>query len=610
MASTNEAARFLDYYLDASVESEYAVMLSAPWGAGKTHFIKSYLDARAAGLTPKEQPGYLYASLYGVASVGAIHDQFFAQAHPYLSSKASRIIGSALSGAIEKFGGMKRTDQLARDMLLKLDRNILVIDDLERCSMKVPDILGFINSFVEHEKLKVIILANEEEISGKEDYERQKEKLVGKTIQVKADPSEVLDKLTVRLRTHLVREVVTHERTALLATFNGSTHPNYRNLRAILEDFERLVEAVDVRLRDKPEAMKQLLLYMIATGGESRSGALDREALRLLRTSQFSTGLLSNKERSPADKQFDLLKSRYPEVKWTDPIVSPEHLSELFFTGKIDADKINESLARHPEVAGHVDIPAWRLLWDWTRLSKGEYETAKTALLSQLDERSIIYPELILHAAGIIISLRQFGDPVLGEDCSAEQYFSDYASCLLNSNTLLAGTGAFGLGGTGALGLGYSSSDTPEFQAIYSMMKKATDEVFHRQMQTVARGYVELLAASTDNYSSLYEYGVQDGNYAATPFLQFIDVKDFAKLLIIDSCSNEQLFASLIKRYEHDHMSRKALADEYDWTDSLKAELLRIISTETAPFAELLKLRLDYYFGKIGEGIGRPTAEP
>lgn len=471
MASTNEAARFLDYYLDASVESEYAVMLSAPWGAGKTHFIKSYLDARAAGLPPKEQPGYLYASLYGVASVGAIHDQFFAQAHPHLSSKASRIIGSALSGAMEKFGGMKGTDQFARDMLLKLDGNILVIDDLERCSMKVPDILGFINSFVEHEKLKVIILANEEEIFGKEDYERQKEKLVGKTIQVKAEPSEVLDKLTARLRTHLVREVVKRERTALLATFNGSTHPNYRNLRAILEDFERLVEVVDVQLRGKPEAMKQLLLYMIATGGESRSGALNRETLSSLRTGQFSAGVLSNKERSPADKQFDELKSRYPEVKWTDPIVSPGHLSELFFTGKIDADKINENLARHPEVVGHVDIPAWRLLWDWTRLPNSEYEKAKTALLSQLDECSITYPGLILHAAGIIISLRQFGDPVLGEDCSAEQYFSDYVSRLLNSNTLSTDTGAYGLGGTGAFGLGYSASDTPEFQAIYSMMK-------------------------------------------------------------------------------------------------------------------------------------------
>ena len=610
MTSTNEAARFLDYYLDASVESEYAVMLSAPWGAGKTHFIKSYLDARAAGLPPKEQPGYLYASLYGVASVGAIHDQFFAQAHPHLSSKASRIIGSALSGAIEKFGGMKGTDLLARDMLLKLDGNILVIDDLERCSMKVPDILGFINSFVEHEKLKVIILANEEEISGKEGYERQKEKLVGKTLQVKADPSEVLDKLTARLRTHLVREVVTRERTALLATFNGSTHPNYRNLRAILEDFERLVETVDVRLRDKPEAMKQLLLYMIATGGESRSGALDREAFRLLRTNQFSTGLLSNKEKSSADKQFDQLKSRYPEVKWTDPIVSPGHLSELFFTGKIDADKINEGLARHPMVAGHAAIPAWRLLWDWTRLPKSEYGKAKTAFLSQLNERSMVQPGLILHAAGIIISLRQFGDPVLGEDCSAEQYFSDYVSCLLNLNTLQVDTGMFGLGGTGAFGLGYSSSDTPEFQAISNMMKKASDEVFRRQMQAVAGDYVERLAASPDNYSSLYEYGVQDGNYAATPFLQLIDVKEFAKLLIIDSCSNDQLFASLIKRYEHDFMGRKALADEYDWTDSLKAELLRIINAETAPFAQLLKLRVDYYFGIIGEGIGMHTAEP
>ncbi|MBI6711002.1 hypothetical protein ACTACM_00935 [Pseudomonas fragariae (ex Marin et al. 2024)] len=191
-----------------------------------------------------------------------------------------------------------------------------------------------------------------------------------------------------------------------------------------------------------------------------------------------------------------------------------------------------------------------------------------------------------------------------------EQFFSDYVSCLLNSNTLQSFTGEFGMGGTGALGLGYSSSDTPEFRAIYSMMTKASDEVFRRQMQTVAGGYVERLASSTDNYSSLYEYGVQDGNYAATPFLQFIDVKDFAKLLIIDSCSNDQLFASLIKRYEHDFMSRKALADEYDWIDSVKAELLRIISTETVPFAQLLKLRVDYYFEKIGEGIGRSTAEP
>jgi hypothetical protein len=44
-------------------------------------------------------------------------------------------------------------------------RNQLIIfDDLERCSISIPDTLGYINQFVEHKDCKVIILANEDEL--------------------------------------------------------------------------------------------------------------------------------------------------------------------------------------------------------------------------------------------------------------------------------------------------------------------------------------------------------------------------------------------------------------------------------------------------------------
>lgn len=50
-------------------------------------------------------------------------------------------------------------------------------------------------------------------------------------------------------------------------------------------------------------------------------------------------------------------------------------------------------------------------------------------------------------------------------------------------------------------------------------------------------------------------------------------------------------------------------ANHAEWTFSGLVSVCSI-STETAPFARLLKLRVDYYFEKIGEGIGRSTAEP
>jgi len=48
--------------------------------------------------------------------------------------------------------------------LVNLENYILIFDDLERCNMNVNEILGYINSFVEHDKVKTLIVANQKEI--------------------------------------------------------------------------------------------------------------------------------------------------------------------------------------------------------------------------------------------------------------------------------------------------------------------------------------------------------------------------------------------------------------------------------------------------------------
>ena len=47
---------------------------------------------------------------------------------------------------------------------MSIRESILIFDDLERCDCPANEILGYINSFVEHENMKVIIVANQKEI--------------------------------------------------------------------------------------------------------------------------------------------------------------------------------------------------------------------------------------------------------------------------------------------------------------------------------------------------------------------------------------------------------------------------------------------------------------
>ena len=79
----------------------------------------------------------------------------------------------------------------------KLDKNfneiILCFDDLERSSFPIDLVLGYINRFVEHNKIKTIIICNESEIDKEnEKYKRIKEKLIGFTYRYEPSIEEVI----------------------------------------------------------------------------------------------------------------------------------------------------------------------------------------------------------------------------------------------------------------------------------------------------------------------------------------------------------------------------------------------------------------------------------
>ncbi len=120
--------------------------------------------------------------------VSQIEHEFHLQLHPVLSHPGMKLAGAVSKGLLKgafkiDLNGDGKDDGTVSPLLPDLDLRIglddprgrlLVFDDLERCRIPVGEVLGFINAYVEHERLKAIIVANETRvIEGDDTYPRQ-----------------------------------------------------------------------------------------------------------------------------------------------------------------------------------------------------------------------------------------------------------------------------------------------------------------------------------------------------------------------------------------------------------------------------------------------------
>ena len=180
----NEILTEIKRYL-SDMSYNYAVMIDGEWGCGKTFFVKNGLfksiDSYNAGTERHRTPKYI--SLYGIKTVSEIQDAIvFALTEEISDRKDKPKKQEEKAGAGQKFlfsawriakaiRDIKAPDTNLYEMFgnwLKLDAFVFIFDDIERCDCPLNEAFGFINGLVEHESVKVILVANEKEIHIKE----------------------------------------------------------------------------------------------------------------------------------------------------------------------------------------------------------------------------------------------------------------------------------------------------------------------------------------------------------------------------------------------------------------------------------------------------------
>ena len=180
----------MKHYINLKISPEYALLISGKWGTGKTFFINNYLEKEL-----HDEIKFIKISLFGMTSVNEIHKQIIFQLigteEGSLANSLMKISTSILDSLGKKINlGINDIpiEQILKTLTRKLDKEIIFIfDDLERITVNIPEILGYINILVERLQLKTILLANESELDKKDQYKEFKEKIIGKTFLLKQD---------------------------------------------------------------------------------------------------------------------------------------------------------------------------------------------------------------------------------------------------------------------------------------------------------------------------------------------------------------------------------------------------------------------------------------
>ena len=229
----------------------YAVLIDGEWGSGKTYFIKEELipklndDIKNNGNKPTlkyKKP--LYISLYGVDSLDSISAEMYLQ----ITGKYSKIASLGFSAL-----KVIKPDLDYSEIFEKLNENsnlknyVLIFDDLERANLDVNMCLAYINSFVEHHGIKVIIIANENEV-GKIDFNKNYELKLLSTMQsnINYEDPEKKDFLGKRIDTTVPNISIIKERVDRLYEMNynyrlikekliGKTYKYTPNLETIID---------------------------------------------------------------------------------------------------------------------------------------------------------------------------------------------------------------------------------------------------------------------------------------------------------------------------------------------------------------------------------------
>lgn len=164
--------QYILHYLTED-KTKSAIMLTAPWGTGKSFYIQNELKP----FLEKEENGShkcLVVSLYGLKELSEISKALYLESRAkFLNNnsekmEAGKLATKTILKGVTSFLGidLSYSDEDMQKLFESIDLSgkLIILEDLERSGIDILEVLGYVNNLVEQDGVKVLLVANEEAI--------------------------------------------------------------------------------------------------------------------------------------------------------------------------------------------------------------------------------------------------------------------------------------------------------------------------------------------------------------------------------------------------------------------------------------------------------------
>ncbi|MBR6123284.1 hypothetical protein IKQ19_06770 [Candidatus Saccharibacteria bacterium] len=393
MSNSNKHIKeFLNNYLNEEQSPDYAVLITGCWGSGKTYFIRQYLGGDRKEikdwLTDCVKYTVVYVSLFGLKNRDEIDKKIQEVFRPKLGLRklfchpnAVSLVGNlavvavgakigtaaiaagapaasvVLPAAIATGRAVGESLKFFSDDFLKkirIDKKnykklVVVFDDVERADMPLPELLGYLNDYVEHLHVPCILLADkdrweeaqkcQEDKSTLHHLSSTKEKVIGKEFQIQTTFDDVWN-CWFNEEHHVLGNdaynFLKDYRGIVANVFDASGVPNFRSLKHSLIDFQRFIKNISKENLEKRKCNELLVADFFVHQYAYYLGLLKPNKISDTMTQAIDDALERRQEKGKVQLQTNPLDENATAVAWNIVPCNQEPDEDEIFRNKFE----------------------------------------------------------------------------------------------------------------------------------------------------------------------------------------------------------------------------------------------------------------------------------
>lgn len=403
---------FIENYLSdyiASPNPDFAIMIVGEWGSGKTFFIEDYIAHNLKKC--KNKPEAIYVSLNGMNRLSQINQSIVQSLHRVLGSKVLRGVIACGAVAMNARFGISSSDALSlfdsASSLLKIEAKLIVFDDLERCSIPLNEVFGFVASLL-HDGIHVVVVGSEDELKKRcAAYDKIKEKIVGKTFRIPENIESIYDVIIEDESFASIKSILCRLREDLIQDFKCVPNCyNYRAFKHAIRDFNYWYKSFSSQVRENELFINAFARRFISLSYEYQLGNLTKDNFGNCKNP------FDEKEK-PTDYDKVLLRHNIAHCTFMDMrpylIVPEEMFGRMMFAERISQEEVNQTILETFYFVKEKDKTEWQRLMEWDVLDDAEVRDLLKSVFLKIKGHEYVIPEEILHVFCLLCHLSEYG---------------------------------------------------------------------------------------------------------------------------------------------------------------------------------------------------------